>query len=147
MPSIAKPKRGRKPALRAVIDLPVPPPPNSPALALARWRDQTAAALNAAGVPALPGPVAMTLHAAIPEIRRSLVDLTKIMTAELATRHVIEDPDAVTDSTARWDKIVPAGMVRLAIRQTREPSERIGADTRRKVSAHARRRFATEARP
>jgi hypothetical protein len=144
MLSTAKTKRGRKPALRAVIDLPCPPPPNSAALALARWRDQTAAALNADGVPALPGPVAMTLHASIPETRRSLVELTGTVIAELATRHVIENPDAVTDTASRWDRTVPAGMVRLAIKQTREPAERIGADTRRKVSARAKERFAED---
>jgi hypothetical protein len=90
----------------------------------------------------------MTLHAAIPEIRRSLAELTGTVIAELATRHVIEDPDAVTDTVARWDRTVPAGTIRLELRQTREPSERIGADTRRKVSANARARFAVpEARP
>jgi hypothetical protein len=139
--------RGRKPALRAVIDLPAPPPQNSAALALARWRDQIAAALNAGGVPAIPGHVAMTLHAAIFEARRSLAELTGTVIAELATRHVIEDADAVTDSASRWDRTVPAGMVRLVIKQTREPAERIGADTRRKVSARARERFTAEARP
>ena len=100
-------KRGRKPALRIVIDLPGPPQSNS-ALVTARWRERTAAALNAAGIPALPGAVALSVHAGLPETRRSLAELTATIIGALAERHVIEDPDAVTDTLARWDKTVPA---------------------------------------
>lgn len=145
MPSTkAKPRRpGRPPALRAVIELPCPPPPNSPALALARWRDQVAAALNAAAVPAMTGrAVAVTVHAAIPNTRRPLSDLTNMVIAELALHHIIEDADAVTDCNAKWDRAVPAGMMHLEIKQTRAPESRISADTRAKVSARVRERFA-----
>lgn len=131
---------GRPPALRAVIELPTPPPPNSPAVALARWRYKVHAALIS--IPAMSGPVAVTVHAAIPNVSRSLTDIASQIIGELALLEIIERPDIVTDCNCKWDRTVLAGLMHVSIRQTHAPESRIGAATRAKVSARVRQRFA-----
>lgn len=76
-------------------------------------------------------------------------DLTAIVASViglLSERRVIESAERITDQLVKWDRTIEPGMIRCELKQTREPGERIGAETRAKVSANARARFAAEAR-
>jgi hypothetical protein len=77
---------------------------------------------------------------------RDLTGVVASVIGLLSERRVIEGAERITDQLVKWDRTIEPGMIHLELRQTRDPSERIGADTRRKVSARARERF-SEARP
>ena len=102
-------------------------------------------AFKAAGMFALPGVIGVRVVAGIPIEPRDLTEITNTLIALLIDRGVIDDPEVIVDTLARWDRTIKSGRVRLVVRQTKPPRERIGAETRRRASERHRRHAAAGA--
>ena len=133
---------GRRPYLAAEIDLPLPPPTNAAALERRHWLDAAAMAFNAAGMFPLPGVIGVRVIAGIPIEPRDLTEIANTLIALLTDCGVIDDPEVIVDTLARWDRTIKSGRVWLVVRQTKPPRERIGAETRRRASERSRRHAA-----
>lgn len=122
-------RRGRKPYKGLQLELNVPP---QDAHEVENWIIvEGCRKVRLGECVTLPGAVSVQICAAVAEQPRDLNGLVRSAVALLAVRRVIAGADAVVDTTARWDRTVPKGTMRVAVKQAKPPLERIGAETRR----------------
>jgi crossover junction endodeoxyribonuclease RusA len=144
--------RGRK-MQSVALDLPTPPSVNAlwrygnghmyRSAEYDRWRNDAGWTLKAQKPPQIEGWVGLKIYAAIPQRRRDLDNLNKAL-ADLVVEHgIIEDDAFVASIDARWDKTIPSGRVRLEVRTTVAPEERISAQTRKRIKEANTRRQVT----
>lgn len=123
-------KCGRKPYPGCELDLPLPPALGADSAEHLRWAAAAGAAIDAAGLLPLPGVTKMLLFAGPIPDRGDLSTVQRHVAELLQDRGLIEQ-NTLVDFSARWDRVIDSGRVRVIVRQTRPPLERIGAVTRR----------------
>ena len=148
-----KGKGGRK-VYRTELDLPLPPSLNrlwrqgqsgkvyrSPEYM--NWLKAAGWELAAQRPTSIPSPVAVTLKAGIPgHRRRDLDNIAKATLDLLEQQGVVTNDATVVDLRLTWDKVVPAGRMRVSLWRTTEPAARPGAEGRARVSAATKAAFA-----
>ena len=147
-----KGKGGRK-VYRTELDRPIPPSltgsggrARAAKRPLARVHELVEAAggeLVAQRPTCIPSPVAVTLKAGIPgHRRRDLDNIAKATLDLLEQQGVVTNDATVVDLRLTWDKVVPAGRMRVSLWRTTEPAARPGAEGRARVSAATKAAFA-----
>ena len=154
MPEQAKPKgKGGRKVYRTELDLPIPPSTNRLwrhgqgrtflSQEYTSWIKSAGWELAAQKPTPIPSPVAVTLKAGIPGGRRRDLDNIAKAALDLLERHGVVTNDAtIVDLRLTWDKVVPAGRMRVSLWRTTEPTARPGAEGRARVSAATKAAFA-----
>ena len=120
----------------------LPLPPEAAALGDPEYRGWLASAgAEIAGSGRLAGDVAVKAFVALGARPR---DLEKIVARliDILLAHGVIAEGSVCDQTLRFDRTIANGRVRLEVKQTKPPAERLGADARANVARSARARWA-----
>jgi Holliday junction resolvase RusA-like endonuclease len=142
-------RKGRKRAISTEFELPIAPSANDLTLNLAgkgrgkaasycRWLTDAGWALKEQHVPKVKGTVSVTFWVAIPKRSRDLDNLIKATLDLLQNNNVIENDARVCEISAKWDRTVSTGRMRIRVRQAFPPELRMSAEGRQRLSASRR---------
>jgi Holliday junction resolvase RusA-like endonuclease len=142
-------KRGRQRAHSTEFELPIAPSTNGLTRNVPgkgrvktdlyrRWLIEAGWALKEQHVPKVEGTVSLTFWAAIPKRSRDLDNLIKATLDLLQANGIIENDALVCEIGAKWDRTIPAGRMKIRVRQAFPPELRMSAEGRHRLSASRR---------
>jgi Holliday junction resolvase RusA-like endonuclease len=132
----AKRRRGWRPAIRTQFELSMPPAKTA---ACETWCAAAAQALKEQRACPIPGRfIYLAVYAGLTKRERDLDDILRAVRDLLQAQAIIESDRAIVQMCALWDRTVTPDRVRVEVRQTRGPLQRIGAEVRARLSAQRR---------
>jgi Holliday junction resolvase RusA-like endonuclease len=144
-----KHRPGRKPHISTSAVLTIPPSTNAlwfnaPGRGRVRtdeyraWLEQAGWHLKEQRVARIPGTVGLELLVGLQKRRCDVDNVIKPFGDLLQAIGIIQNDHDIVEVSAKWDKTVRPGFVRLTLRQVLEPEKRMSAEGRRRVGAKAR---------